>query len=79
MLTKSATLAFISCVNSLQVVLFCATVWELTQEINASVADLVSMIGQIAETGEENRQEIRRIWEYLLGQSGNGNGRSSQE
>ncbi|MEL6500581.1 MAG: hypothetical protein AAFQ23_04140 [Cyanobacteria bacterium J06623_1] len=52
---------------------------ELTQEINASVADLVSMIGQIAETGEENRQEIRRIWEYLLGQSGNGNGRSSQE
>ena len=52
---------------------------ELTQEINASVADLVSMIGQIAETGEENRQEIRRIWEYLLGQSGNGNGRSNQE
>lgn len=52
---------------------------ELTQEINASVADLVSMIGQIAETGEENRQEIRRIWEYLLGQSGNGNGRSNHD
>lgn len=52
---------------------------ELTQEINASVADLVSMIGQIAETGEENRQEIRRIWEYLLGQSGNGNGRRESE
>ncbi|MCJ8281987.1 MAG: hypothetical protein MJK14_19615 [Rivularia sp. ALOHA_DT_140] len=49
---------------------------QLTQEINASVADLVSMIGQIADTGEENRQEIRRIWEYLMGQSGNGNGRS---
>lgn len=52
---------------------------QLTQEMTASVADLVSLIGYVAETGEENRKEIRRIWEYLLKQSGNGNGRNTQE
>lgn len=55
------------------------TCTQLTQEMHSNVAELVSMMGYVAETGEENRQEIRRIWEYLLGQSGNGNGRNNQE
>lgn len=52
---------------------------QLTQEMTASVADLVSMIDYMSETGEENRKEIRRIWEYLMGQSGNGSGRGDNQ
>jgi len=47
---------------------------QLTQELTASVQDLVGMIGQLANDAATDRAEIRRIWEYLLHQSTNGSG-----
>lgn len=47
---------------------------RLTQDLTASVEDLVGMIGQLANDAAADRAEIRRIWDYLLHQSGNGSG-----
>ena len=45
---------------------------QLTQGLTTSVQDLVGMIGQLANDAAQDRAETRRIWEYLLYQSGNG-------
>lgn len=48
----------------------------LTQDVT-SLTDILMHSIQISETDREVFQsEIRRIWEYLLGQQRNGNGRS---
>jgi hypothetical protein len=53
---------------------------NLSVQLETSVGDLVQMIGEVVETAETDRQvfqaEIRRIWEYLLGQRDKGSGRS---
>lgn len=49
---------------------------QLARNLTASVQDLVGMITLLARDAEADRaawqEEIRRIWEYLLRQSGNG-------
>ena len=43
------------------------------QSLQATVSQLATFMVQIARTSTDNQTEIRRIWEYLLRQSGNGN------
>jgi uncharacterized protein YhaN len=52
---------------------------ENQQNTQATVAQLATLMVQLARDAEadratirDNQVEIRRIWEYLLGQSGNG-------
>lgn len=47
---------------------------QLTQNLTASVQDLVGTIGRLADDAALDRAEMQRIWNYLLHQSGNGNG-----
>jgi len=47
-------------------------VGQLTQDLNANIEDLVGMIGQLAQEAAQDKAEIRRIWQYLLRQAGNG-------
>lgn len=56
----------------------------LREDLQASISHLVGVIGDFAELAHNDREqadrersvfqaEIRRIWEYLLRQGGNGN------
>lgn len=53
---------------------------EDTQAVVSQMASrfeqLMTVMVQFAQNAEVDRAEIRRIWEYLLGQQQNGNGRS---
>ena len=51
---------------------------QTTQSLEDSCNDMVSMIGRSVEQGERDRDEIRRILDYLFGQQRNGNGSGSQ-
>jgi chromosome segregation ATPase len=47
-------------------------VGQLAQDLTASVADLVQMMSSLANDAAQDKAEIRRIWQYLLRQAGNG-------
>jgi predicted nuclease with TOPRIM domain len=44
------------------------------QNTQTSLDNLARVVVRVSETEAEDRAEIRRIWEYLLGQQRNGNG-----
>ena len=44
-------------------------------EITTAIAQLTTTIEHLAENSQEDRTEIRRIWEYLMAQGKNGHGR----
>lgn len=45
---------------------------KLTQDLTANVEDLVQMMSSLANDVAQDKAEIRRIWQYLLRQAGNG-------
>lgn len=85
---REATLAFIQVANSNneaiermnQVIEQLAAGQHRTDEaiarLSASQDNLNQTMIQFAVNAENDRAEIRRIWEYLLGQQSNGHGRS---
>jgi hypothetical protein len=46
---------------------------ENQQALQATLSQTTTFMVQLARVATENQAEIRRIWEYLLRQSGNGN------
>ncbi|BAZ65549.1 MAG: hypothetical protein KME28_13150 [Pelatocladus maniniholoensis HA4357-MV3] len=57
-----------------------AAIAELTKDVSdltEAIADYIVEAETDREVIKQNQAEIRRIWEYLLKQGGNGNGSSS--
>lgn len=45
---------------------------EAISQLRASMNDVLRLFSELAIYQRQNQEEIRRIWEYLLSQSGNG-------
>ena len=47
------------------------------QQINERMIRLIDLFTELTTISRQNQEEIRRIWEYLLSQSNNGNSGSN--
>jgi len=51
------------------------TVRQSAETTDRAISQLTTAIEHLAENSQEDRAEIRRIWEYLMAQGKNGHGR----